>query len=67
MQTASKNPDIILLDPGLPDMDGMEVIRKVRTWSDHLIIVGARSEDRDKIDALDAGKCRDIFCRKQET
>lgn len=56
LQAASKNPDIIILDLGLPDVDGMEVIRKVRTWSDHpIIVVSARSEDRDKIDALDAG------------
>jgi Response regulators consisting of a CheY-like receiver domain and a winged-helix DNA-binding domain len=56
MQTVSKNPDIIILDLGLPDMDGMEVIQKVRTWSSHpIIVVSARSEDRDKIDALDAG------------
>lgn len=56
MQTASRNPDIIILDLGLPDLDGMEVIRKVRSWSSHpIIVVSARSEDRDKIDALDAG------------
>ncbi len=56
LQAASRNPDIIILDLGLPDVDGMEVIRKVRTWSNHpIIVVSARSEDKDKIDALDAG------------
>lgn len=55
-QIASRNPDIIILDLGLPDIDGMDVIRKVRTWSNHpIIVVSARTEDRDKIDALDAG------------
>ncbi len=53
---ASQNPDIILLDLGLPDMDGSEVIRKVRSWSNlPIIIISARSEDSDKITALDAG------------
>lgn len=52
----SKQPDIIILDLGLPDMDGIEIIKKVRTWSNNpIIVVSARSEDKDKIDALDAG------------
>ena len=56
METATHNPDIILLDLGLPDLDGVEVIRRVRSWSNTPIIVNsARSEDSDKIDALDAG------------
>jgi len=56
LETASHNPDIILLDLGLPDMDGVDVIRKIRTWSNVPIISGsARSEDTDKIEALDAG------------
>ena len=56
METASKNPDIILLDLGLPDMDGVEVIRHIRSWSNvPIIVISARSEDTDKIDALDAG------------
>ncbi len=53
---SSYNPDIILLDLGLPDMDGIEVIQKIRTWCDTpIIIISARSEDADKIEALDAG------------
>ena len=56
LEASSHNPDIILLDLGLPDMDGVEVIRKIRTWSNvPIIVISARSEDTDKIDALDAG------------
>lgn len=56
MEAASQHPDILLLDLGLPDMDGVDVIRKVRSWSlVPIIVISARSEDRDKIDALDAG------------
>ena len=52
----SKQPDIIILDLGLPDVDGVDIIRKVRTWSNcPILVVSARSEDRDKIEALDAG------------
>lgn len=53
---ATSNPDVILLDLGLPDFDGIEVIRKVRSWSQMpIIVISARNEDADKIDALDAG------------
>lgn len=53
---SSHNPDIILLDLGLPDIDGTEVIRKIRTWSETpIIVISARSEDDDKIEALDTG------------
>lgn len=53
---ATANPDVILLDLGLPDMDGVSVIKKVRTWSQlPIIVISARSEDSDKIAALDAG------------
>ncbi len=53
---ASHNPDIILLDLGLPDMDGLEVIRGIRDWArTPIIIISARGRDADKVDALDAG------------
>ena len=56
MEASSHNPDIILLDLGLPDMDGVDVIKRIRTWSNvPIIVISARSEDTDKIDALDAG------------
>ncbi len=56
LEAASHNPEIMLLDLGLPDMDGVEVIRKVRSWSDMpVIVISARSDDADKIEALDAG------------
>lgn len=52
----SKRPDIIILDLGLPDIDGVEIIKKVRTWSNcPIIVVSARSDDKDKIEALDSG------------
>lgn len=55
-QASTCNPDIVLLDLGLPDMDGVEVIRKIRTWSNiPIIVISARSEDADKIEALDNG------------
>ena len=56
LEASSHNPDIVLLDLGLPDMDGVEIIKKIRTWSNMpIIVISARSEDTDKIDALDAG------------
>ncbi len=56
LEASSHNPDIVLLDLGLPDMDGVEVIKKIRSWSNMpIIVISARSEDTDKIDALDAG------------
>lgn len=49
-------PALILLDLGLPDMDGIDVIKKIRSWSQvPITVISARSEDKDKIDALDAG------------
>ena len=56
LEASSHNPEIMLLDLGLPDIDGGEVIRRVRSWSQMpIIVISARSEDADKIDALDAG------------
>ena len=56
MLASSHNPDVIFLDLGLPDMDGVEVIRRIRSWSNlPIIVISARSEDTDKIEALDAG------------
>ncbi|MDD6328084.1 MAG: response regulator transcription factor [Eubacteriales bacterium] len=56
MEITSHNPDIVLLDLGLPDIDGIEIIKKIREWSNlPIIVISARSDDRDKVEALDAG------------
>ena len=56
MDALSYRPDVMLLDLGLPDIDGIEIIKKVRSWSNMpIIVVSARSDDRDKVAALDAG------------
>jgi len=56
MLAASHNPDVLILDLGLPDIDGVEVIKKLRAISRlPIIIVSARGHDREKIEALDAG------------
>ena len=53
---STQQPDIVLLDLGLPDMDGVEVIKRIRSWTQMpIIVISARSEDADKIAALDAG------------
>ena len=53
---SNQQPDIVLLDLGLPDIDGVEVIKRIRCWSQMpIIVISARSEDTDKIAALDAG------------
>jgi two-component system, OmpR family, KDP operon response regulator KdpE len=56
MQAASQQPDLIILDLGLPDIDGMEVIRQVREWSQlPIVILSARGQDHEKVSALDLG------------
>lgn len=53
---ASGCPDLILLDLGLPDMDGIDVIRNVRKWSNiPIIVISARTQEKEKVEALDAG------------
>ncbi len=55
-QAATRNPDVVLLDLGLPDMDGLEVIEKLREWSIvPVIVISAREQEGDKIKALDRG------------
>ena len=56
IQASTRNPDVILLDLGLPDMDGLEVIQRIREWSEvSVIVLSAREQEQDKIRALDAG------------
>ena len=51
-----EHPDLIVLDLGLPDLDGVEVIRELRTWSPvPIVVLSGRTDSRDKVDALDAG------------
>lgn len=53
---ASGMPDVILLDLGLPDMDGMEVLKSVRSWSGApVLVISARNQEKEKVAALDAG------------
>jgi len=55
-QASGRNPDVILLDLGLPDLDGIELTRRVREWSRvPIIVISARGREQDKIAALDAG------------
>ena len=56
MQAATQQPDLMILDLGLPDVDGMEVIRQVRQWSHMpIIVLSARGQEHQKVEALDAG------------
>jgi len=56
MQATTRSPDVLLLDLGLPDMDGIEITRKIREWSEvPIIVISAREQEMDKVKALDAG------------
>src|SRR5206468_10695878 len=56
VEVASRQPDVVILDLGLPDMDGLDVIRKVREWSAvPILVLSARGQEADKVAALDAG------------
>ncbi len=56
IQATTRNPDIVLIDLGLPDMDGLDVIRKIREWSQvPIIVLSARGGENDKVEGLDAG------------
>ncbi len=56
VEASTRVPDLILLDLGLPDMDGVEVCRRLREWTQiPILVLSARGQERDKIEALDAG------------
>ncbi|SMF93334.1 two-component system, OmpR family, KDP operon response regulator KdpE [Methylomagnum ishizawai] len=56
VEAGMRKPDLVILDLGLPDMEGIEVVRALREWSPlPIIVLSARSAEQDKIDALDAG------------
>lgn len=56
IQAATRNPEVVLLDLGLPDLDGLEVTNRLREWSEvPIIVLSAREQEEDKIRALDSG------------
>src|SRR5712691_8417638 len=56
VEISSRQPDVVIIDLGLPDIDGLEVIRRMREWSDvPIIVLSARGQERDKVAALDGG------------
>ncbi len=56
VQAATRNPDVVLLDLGLPDLDGLEVTKQLREWTQTpIIVISAREQEQDKVKALDAG------------
>jgi two-component system KDP operon response regulator KdpE len=63
IEAGSRKPDLVILDLGLPDGDGRDFIREMRTWSSlPIIVLSARIEEQDKVDALDAG-ADDYLCK----
>src|SRR5271154_251269 len=56
LAATSQPPDLVILDLGLPDLDGLDIIRRFREWSRvPIIVLSARGQEKDKIEALDAG------------
>ncbi len=56
IEVGSRQPDVVIVDLGLPDMDGLEVIRRIREWTPvPIVVLSARGQERDKVAALDVG------------